>query len=239
MLSDDGRLPLHARLKDDLVHRIETGEWRADEPLPPESVLVTEYDVSMGTLRRVLAELVAEGMVERHQGRGTFVRRLSLERSMFRFFRGGTGQEGEPIGRILERTVVTAPADVADRLGVARGADVGRLERVRCWGEDPFLFEVIWIPLPRLQEIVSAPLDALGNLLYPAYERLCDVTVARATEELSVTAADATAAEVLGCAPGESLIRICRTARTHTRAVVEYRESVGLTDHFTYRVEIN
>lgn len=40
--------------------------------LPPESALMTRFSVSRGTVQRVLADLSAEGFLERQQGRGTF-----------------------------------------------------------------------------------------------------------------------------------------------------------------------
>jgi DNA-binding LacI/PurR family transcriptional regulator len=40
--------------------------------LPPESALMTRFSVSRGTIQRVLADLSAEGFLERQQGRGTF-----------------------------------------------------------------------------------------------------------------------------------------------------------------------
>jgi DNA-binding LacI/PurR family transcriptional regulator len=40
--------------------------------LPPEAALMTRFSVSRGTIQRVLADLSAEGFLERQQGRGTF-----------------------------------------------------------------------------------------------------------------------------------------------------------------------
>ncbi|MGC0239583.1 GntR family transcriptional regulator [Arthrobacter sp. SD76] len=65
----DQRLPLHVRVKDDLIRRVRANEWASTIPLPPESALAEEYGISVGTLRRVLAELAADGILERHQGR--------------------------------------------------------------------------------------------------------------------------------------------------------------------------
>ncbi|MCY1674957.1 GntR family transcriptional regulator [Pseudarthrobacter sp. SL88] len=235
----DQRLPLHARVKDDLIRRVRANEWASTTPLPPESALAEEYGISVGTLRRVLAEMAADGILERHQGRGTYVRRATFQHSLFRFFRmqGGAGQT--PGSRILERTTEDAPAHVAAALKVPEHSSVLHLHRLRLWQDTPFLVEDIWLPLPQFQAITDIELNELGNLLYPEYENRIGVIIGSATEELSVTQTTDAQAELLSCNAGEPLVKINRTARTHTGDVAEYRESYGLASSFRYQVEIN
>ena len=54
--------------------RITRGEWVPGTALPAEAALAKEHGVALGTLRQALALLVAEGLLERQHGRGTFVR---------------------------------------------------------------------------------------------------------------------------------------------------------------------
>jgi GntR family transcriptional regulator len=54
--------------------RITQGEWVPGTALPAEAALAREHGVALGTLRQALALLVAEGLLERQHGRGTFVR---------------------------------------------------------------------------------------------------------------------------------------------------------------------
>ncbi|MFL4473084.1 GntR family transcriptional regulator [Paeniglutamicibacter sp. MACA_103] len=235
----DPRLPLHARIKDDLLRRIRAGEWNGTTPLPPESSLADSYEISIGTLRRVLGELATEGILERQQGRGTFVRRASFQNSLYRFFRV-QGQEGQtPLSRILSRTPETADSVLAAALNVRLGSGLLHMRRLRLWNEHPFLIEDIWLPLPRFDAVAQADLSDLGPLLYPAYERLACVVVGSATEELSVVAATATQAALLSVAPDTALVRISRSALTHAGEIMEYRESHGVANSFRYRVEIS
>ncbi|MDQ0120842.1 GntR family transcriptional regulator [Pseudarthrobacter sp902506025] len=235
----DQRLPLHVRVKDDLVRRVRANEWSSDAPLPPESALAEQYGISVGTLRRVLSELSAEGLLERHQGRGTFVRRATFQHSLFRFFRmqGSSGQT--PGSRILASDTIEAPADIAQVLHVGSRSKALHMERLRLWDDTPFLLEDIWLPLPWFQAVADADPQTLGNLLYPEYETRVGVIIGAATEELSVTQATSHQANLLNCAIAEPLVKIIRIARTHTGDVAEYRESYGLASSFRYQVEIN
>ena len=67
--------------------RITRGEWVPGTALPAEAALAREHGVALGTLRQALALLVAEGLLERQHGRGTFVRAGLGGASMLRFFR--------------------------------------------------------------------------------------------------------------------------------------------------------
>lgn len=59
-----------------LRDQILSGELEPGAKLPPELELAEQYDLSRGTIRQAILLLVAEGLVERIQGKGTFVRRL-------------------------------------------------------------------------------------------------------------------------------------------------------------------
>ncbi|MEU9371244.1 GntR family transcriptional regulator [Streptomyces avermitilis] len=65
----------HHGIADDLRRQITTGRIRPGERLPSESGLAGRYKVSTVTLRRALAVLQGEGLVEKIHGKGNFVRR--------------------------------------------------------------------------------------------------------------------------------------------------------------------
>ncbi|MGP4020209.1 GntR family transcriptional regulator [Saccharopolyspora sp. 5N708] len=235
----DPRLPLHARLREALTERLRGGEWPPTEPLPAEAELAQDYGVSLGTMRRVLTDLVDEGLLERRQGNGTYLRRMQAQNSLFRFFRHYRQGDQVPASRILARETEPAPADVANALGERTGARTLRLHRVRLYDGEPFLVEDIWLPLPTFERLRDVDLDQIGDLLYPVYEQLCGQIVGSADEELWVELADGRIAELLGCSSGEPVVVVERVARTHSGTPVEVRRSRGLASTFRYRVEIH
>ncbi|WP_406154655.1 GntR family transcriptional regulator [Streptomyces sp. NBC_00882] len=234
----DPRLPLHARLREVLAQRIRSGEWSPDEPLPAESALVAHYGVSLGTMRRVFRDLVDEGLLERRQGTGTFVRRASLDASLFRFFRFGPAGSGFPQSRILSAARQVSTPTIASALRITAGDEVLHLHRLRLFDEQPVLVEDIWLPLPLFEPLERIGPDDLGDLLYPTYERCCGQIVAAATEELTVGAATAGDALLLGCGRGEPVAIVERVARSHDDRPLEYRRSRGLAHTFRYRIDL-
>jgi GntR family transcriptional regulator len=237
----DPRLPLHARLREVLVTRIESGEWTPARALPAETSLAAHYGVALGTMRRVLGDLVEEGLLERRHGAGTFVRRATLDTSLFRFFRYGEARQTPPASRILTFDQAELPVEAADALGLPPGSAALHLHRIRLRDdEEPLLVEDIWLPLPRFAALTQLyqVQDDLGDLLYPTYERQCGIVIASAEEVLTIGSARAGDALLLRCSRNTPLVVIERTARIHDGTAVEWRRSRGRAADFRYRIEI-
>jgi GntR family transcriptional regulator len=236
----DSRLPLYQRLRDDLARRIAAQEWRTGEAIPTEQELAQGYRIAVGTVRRAIDLLVTEGLLERFQGRGTFVRRADFSASLFRFFRfqSSDGERRVPISRILSREIVQAPALVSDALRLSASAAVIRMSRLRLIDDKPLLAEEIWLPLARFETFARIPLDQIGDLLYPVYEQACAQVVASAGETLSVEMVAAPYARLLRLRPGTPVVVIERLAYGFDRIPIEWRRSLGAASEFKYRVEI-
>lgn len=66
-------LPLYKQIQDDIKERILSGELRPGDRIPSEKELAEEYHVSQITSKNALIGLADEGILTRHQGKGTFV----------------------------------------------------------------------------------------------------------------------------------------------------------------------
>ena len=81
--------------------RIEAQDYPYQSLLPSENTLIEEYDCSRNTVRRAIAELVADGYVQAMQGRGVRVILYSLapagmRSSTMRRFRRSSGSPSSP-----------------------------------------------------------------------------------------------------------------------------------------------
>lgn len=239
-LSSDERLPLYQRLRDQLAEQIANNRWRPGEAIPTEAALSSEYCLSTGTVRKAIDMLVAENILERQQGRGTFIRRAQFESSLFRFFRFQTaaGARQVPESRILSIEPMIAPSAVSQALGLIPDAPVIRMVRLRLLDAEPVLAEEIWLPRVQFQALLDNDLQRQGPLLYPIYEALCGQVVAYAEETLTAEAVSEVHARLLQIPAHSPVVVIERLARNYAGEPLEWRRSRGHASHFRYSVEI-
>lgn len=240
MSTQDDRLPRYQRLRDDLAARINRQEWRPGEPISSEAELSATYGMAVGTVRKAIDQLVADGVLERHQGRGTYVRRARFNSSLFRFFRfqSESGERRVPESRILRRESIAAPSAVASALRLREGDPVISLSRLRLIGGIPLLAEEIWLERSRFEALLTIDTSEFGDLLYPLYEERCEQVVVSAEETLTVEIAPPLHARLLGLEPGSPLVVIERVALDLERRPIEWRRSRGPADRFRYHVDI-
>lgn len=243
-MPSDERLPAYLRLRDELAARIAAGEWGPDRALPSENALARDHRLSVGTVRKAVQQLVDEGLLERRQGSGTYLRKPAFDATLFRFFQmqgrfqmQGPGEDARsiPKSQLITRVRMTAPEPVAAILGTA---DTIRIERVRSLSGRPILAEEIYIRADRFEGLESLPAHELGPLLYPVYYDRFGVFVARAIDDVSFGRADATTAARLGIAEAAPVACIERTAFTIDGTAIEWRIARGDALNFRYRSRI-
>lgn len=228
----------YAALATALRARIVGGEWPPGSALPAETTLAAEHGVALGTLRRALELLAEQGLIERHHGRGTFVRSGLAGAPMFRFFRFGEGTGEVPASRILSRQQLAAPAEVARRLGQGRGEPCLRVQRLRSLAGQACLLEDLWLPLPLFAPLVEGTTADWGDLLYPVFAQRCGVHVARAVDEIGFGSLTNAQARLLALAAGHPCACVTRQAYDLAGRCVELRTTRGDAHAFHYTVTI-
>ena len=73
MLNPTSPRPLYQQLADLLKQQIQAGAYLPGSRLESEPEIATRYDVARGTVRQALDLLVEQGMLDRIQGKGTFI----------------------------------------------------------------------------------------------------------------------------------------------------------------------
>ncbi|MEW2355828.1 GntR family transcriptional regulator [Spirillospora sp. NPDC029432] len=151
--------PAYMRIADDLRRRIVEGRLAPGDKVPSRHELAREYEVSDRVAVEAVRLLVAEGYVESRSGSGTYVRRRPELRRMTRsWYREARGRASSPFRADMEahgRTgtwrcsseKTTAPAAIANRLGIAEGAEVMRTRYTFLADGEPVMLSTSWEPL--------------------------------------------------------------------------------------------
>ena len=228
-----GFRPLYRQVKDAFLKRMSDGIWPPGFLLPSEGQLAAELGVSQGTVRKALDELESENLVDRQQGRGTFVAQHDEKRILFQFFKlvKDDGVPRFPESQVLSAGVFLATAEEVEGLGLAAGAKVARVRRVRFIEGVPLIIETLSLPDEMFPGITETPVP---NSLYAYYSDRYGVTIGYAREKLKAVALDAEDAAALGCATGHPALMVQRVAQALDSRAVEWRVSMCLTDEAHY-----
>lgn len=70
-------IPLHIQVESLIREKITNNEWEIGSQIPTEPQLMEIFGVSRATLRQSISSLANEGLLERRQGKGTFVRKVT------------------------------------------------------------------------------------------------------------------------------------------------------------------
>lgn len=131
-LQADSSSPLYHQLMQRISADIERGTYPTGSRIPPEHELEQLYQVSRVTVRRALAELTSEGLLERKQGKGTFVAapkgRTQLK-SLHSFHDSCRLNRMRASTEVIHVKETTADTADAEELGLAQGMRV--LETLR------------------------------------------------------------------------------------------------------------
>ncbi|HVW92529.1 MAG TPA: GntR family transcriptional regulator [Devosia sp.] len=229
-----GFRPLYLQVREELTRHLAAGRWQPGTMLPSEHELARELRVSQGTVRKALDAMTAERILVRRQGRGTFVAEFEESRILFQFFRlyPDKGERLFPVSRVESWAPAKANQNECAALGLAAGAKVWRLSRIRLHGGEPMLREVLSLPAERFTGFEE--LKEIPNNVYRLYSERWGITITAAAEKLKAVSASADDSKALGCAPGTPLLEIVRTAYDINKRPVEYRVSRCLTEKMHY-----
>ncbi|MFI9373837.1 GntR family transcriptional regulator [Streptomyces parvulus] len=138
----------HHDIADDLRQQITAGRILPSERLPSEAALADRYGISTVTLRRALAVLQREGLIEKIHGKGNFVRRPHRKT----MYVGGWGTldpwtATEPGLRVTIRsTAVQAQAHLATLMKVPTGSPLVQFTCLSSEGESPHGLARVYLP---------------------------------------------------------------------------------------------
>ena len=232
-----GSIPLYLQIIELLIARISNGEWKPGDMIPSEINLASELDVSPGTVRKAITELVESNVLTRKQGLGTFVSNHDSDRALFHFFHitDDSGNKVLPDSEVLSCRRKKATKAESSALALQAGDRVIRIERIRKIASKPTIIETIVLPAALFGDLGKDRNCQLPNMLYELYEKQFGITIHSADEQLRAVSASQKDAELLRLGPGTPLLSIERVARTLDKTPVELRISRCDTSGHHYR----
>jgi GntR family transcriptional regulator len=230
-------LPLHYQLKQILLEKIESGEWKPNDLIPSEQELQTLFGLSRITVRQALSDLVYEGLLIRERGRGTFVAPPKMthspeERKSLTEFMMEKGIK--PGWQVIEKGFVAANKEVAANLKLPSNSRVYRIRRLRLADDEVIGHHTAYLPESVSSKINEAGLLEGGSLNYIAH--LPQMQTSHATRSIEAVAASDLDAKLLHLPLGSPVLMIQRVVLSAAGEPLEFLQARYRGDRFKYQI---
>jgi GntR family transcriptional regulator len=242
-INEAAPLPLYYQIKQQIKQNIVGGLLSPGTALPSERELCERYGVSRPTVRQAMQELLAEGLLERRRGVGTYVAQPRIQHQLTSLLGFSERMEREnrtPATRQLEHRVLSktdADANVASVLGIGQNELLLRLVRLRLANNEPILLETVHLPLARFAGLDTVDLEQ--ESLYRTLRDRYGVGISTLRETLEPIVLDQHHATLLCADPGSPAMLTRITTYDQAGLPVEYTSSLVRGDRCQYLIEFH
>lgn len=236
-LKAEGSGPLYLKLRQVIESAIADGRLQHGDALPPERDIADIAGISRVTVRKAVDDLVEAGRLVRRHGSGTFVvkpvQRVQQSLSLLTSFTEDMARRGlSASSRWIERGLHLPSPEEAMMLGLAGGARVARLDRLRIANDLPLAIERASLS----SEVLPDPFAVTGSL----YEVLgaSGFRPERAVQRISACNIRGQDAALLGVQAGDAGLSIERISYLASGRVVEFTRSLYRADAYDFVAEL-
>ena len=230
-------LPIYLQIHDQLQAEIEKGTWGVGDRLPSERDLSLQFGVSRMTLRQAIQTLADEGVLERKIGSGTYVAKKRVQEKMIgttSFSQIMKTQGKVPSSKTTAYFITTASASEAEKLNLAPGEQILRMERIRYADDVPICFEMTSIPYKLIEQ---ADKKAITQSLYETLVESKGLKVGKAVQKVTAITASEKIADYLAIKKGDAVLRLSQTTYFDNGEPFEYVRSQYVGHRFEFILE--
>ncbi len=227
----DSDSPLWEQVRDDVIRRLDSGEFASE--FPSDRELVAHYQVSRHTVREALRGLRDSGVIQRQRGRGSFVEPIALEQRigpLYSLFRSIEDQGYRQDSEVLALDNVRDD-QIAERLGLGPTSNLFHLRRVRLVEGTPFAVDDIWMPAALVRPLFEV--DFRHTAVYAELGRLVGLQPLKGWERIHPQMPDTTSRHLLGIDAQQAVFFVERYTE-HAVGPLEWRETIVRGDAYTF-----
>ena len=196
------------------------------------------FKVSRLTVREAINRLVAQGMVEKKQGKGTFVSKSTTDHLV-----GPLNSSSEVFllknynvkTKVIESKIVTPTREICEKLklGNHENEKIFYLERVRYANSKPVAYIKCYLPYEPIENIEA--IDFSAATLYRVLEDHYRLELHEAYEVIEAAGVDEMSAKMLELEVGAPVLLNLRTTYLTDGNIIEYEKVLYRSDIFKYQ----
>jgi DNA-binding GntR family transcriptional regulator len=226
----------YQKLKDSLKKKILKGVYKPGEALPSEHELRVQYNLARFTVRHALDELVKEGAITKHKGKGSIVserKRKALGLFSVKGFSAVVGEAGEVNTVFLKKPYKVKwnnaffyPLSAEEK---SKGAIC--IERLRSVGDCPVMLEYSYVPAGNIS--LASEKDFVNNSLFETLHSSYHIEIEKAEQELVATGATKEIARVFNIKTDTPVLHVYRKYHTSKPGFFVYSSFYCYTDKYS------
>ncbi|MCI6139973.1 MAG: GntR family transcriptional regulator [Clostridiaceae bacterium] len=232
--------PLYLQIDAAIRNDIQTHIYKAGDKLPTEVELSQKYNVSKITIRKAMDKLSQDGMVQKVQGKGTFVlpRKDKVNLSESKGFADSLSSMGHSAKQnVLAVKSIPSDSKLSECLEIEEGNPLFCVERLMWADSRPIGTDTIYVSEERFPGFIQKAVT--GKPLYHIFKEDYGVEITSSTMEINGISADGANAALLKCVIGDPLFYIEKTAYDQNGLPVHYSSTLIRCDSITYVVKTN
>lgn len=241
LIDRNSPVPTYQQIADDIAKRIAQMEWHIGDKLPSEMELSKTYNVSRVTLRQAMAQLENDGIIEKFQGKGAFVKdnpRRVVQDLAFPSLDLTNVIPNPILSRVIEEELLPAPsAELRHHFEIYEDTPLIHFIRLHYHEEKPVGLSNIWFPADKVPNMSSSILvnGSISKTLYYTYH-FDLTTIDNYIESVKLNAVEASLLNSVYDAPG---LKISSKYLLADQTPVEYASTIWLGDYarLHYKVE--
>ncbi len=218
--------------------RIEAQDYPYQSLLPSENTLIEEYACSRNTVRRALAELVADGYVQTMQGRGVRVIYQPVGKTTFTIGGIETFQETarrnhlHAVTKVTKFEIVIADECFAAKSGFSVGDELWSIERVRYLDGKALILDVNYF----LKEFVPGLTPQIAaSSIYDYIENTLGMQIITSKRRITVEHATARDEKLLDMGTYGCVAVVVNQTFNSAGLLFEYTQSRHQPDYFCFQ----
>jgi GntR family transcriptional regulator len=228
------KTPVYQIIENDIKEKIKKGELNHGDMIHSENELKDMYSVSRMTVRQALNNLVNEGYLYRHKGKGTFVNNIKIEKKMQGLI--GFTEEMRRMNKKVRSKIITfdsikADDEVASKLFLETGEEIYFIERIRYGDDIPVLFEQLHIPKRIFKDIDQKIME---SSFYGYIANTLNIKISHCVQTMEAKAASTRIAEMLEIQKGAPILYMTRNTFLDRGFPFEYVKAYYRADQYRF-----
>lgn len=236
---DSNNIPIYKIIENDLKKVILDGTLEQGDLIPSETELSAKYNVSRMTVRQAINNLLIDGFIYRHKGRGTFVayNKKEVERTSGRFSNFSIENKDSNIKitktTVLDYKIIYSDKLLSEVLQLDEREEVIYIERLKEDGDLPLIFERIYLPYKMFPDITK---DVFEKSFYEYIEEDLQWKIRKRSSKVEVQTLTNTLANLFKQGQNTLVLYVNNVTYLDNGRAFEYSETYYNSQYFRFQI---